>query len=299
MPRDRRGQLLLVAALVLAVTFVALALVLNTVVFTENLATRNHDRTDDALGFEAAVEEGVGGLVAATNRNATGSFSTLNSTFQAGVAAWDDNATFLSVADGSITATTLVDATEGTRIAQDTPGELTNTSNATVWTMAADVSDARRFVMVVDPSSGGSVNVTVAADGSSATWTVEVADDGGDTRVTAFRNGSQVATTTQSTGEVVVDVTEGTVDGSRVSGWTFAEGVDGAYDIEVTNGSEATGRYQLFVDEPEPAGSGAPTTEAAVYSAEVEVTVRRSTFTYGTTLVVAPEDAPWNETFAV
>ena len=46
--RPNRGQLLLVAAIALGILFVALALILNTAIFTENLATRSSRWRSDA-----------------------------------------------------------------------------------------------------------------------------------------------------------------------------------------------------------------------------------------------------------
>src|SRR6056297_2455049 len=115
MPRDRRGQMLLVAALGLAVAFVALALVLNAVVFTENLATRNPDPADDALAYEGAVTEGVGGLLAETNRHDDADYDSLDDALRAGVVAWDANASRLVAADGTVTSVDLNDTSNGTR----------------------------------------------------------------------------------------------------------------------------------------------------------------------------------------
>ena len=64
--RRDRAQLMLVTALALAVVLVVLVLLVNTAIYTENLATRGVDvGADDALEHRAAVVDGVGGVVVA------------------------------------------------------------------------------------------------------------------------------------------------------------------------------------------------------------------------------------------
>ena len=69
---DSRGQIILVAALAIAVTFVALALIVNTVIFTENLATRETVDGQQAVAFDQSVKEtGEALLARAHARNAS------------------------------------------------------------------------------------------------------------------------------------------------------------------------------------------------------------------------------------
>lgn len=294
MPRDRRGQLLLVAALGLALAFVALALVLNTVVFTENLATRNHDRADDAIGFQNAVEDGVGGLVVEVNRHDDASNESLADALRDGVAAWDENATALSAANGRVTSVDVVSLDNGTRIVQaDRDSAIEDADGESDWLVAGDVSDVRRFELVVTPTSETTpLNLSLA--GNDASWRIEVVGDGaGGSDVTAFRNGTPVGTANEPNSTVAVDVTEGTVNGTSVANWTFAEGVSTPYDVNVRNGSSAEGQYVLVVDEPESSlDTEAPDTRTrpAIYSADVAVTVRESSLTYQTNVTVPPED---------
>ncbi|QIO23567.1 hypothetical protein [Haloarcula sp. JP-L23] len=67
--RDDRGQIILIAAFALAVTFVALALIVNSAIFTENLASRGETAgSDDALAMRAMVETNAGAALTAANR---------------------------------------------------------------------------------------------------------------------------------------------------------------------------------------------------------------------------------------
>ena len=59
-----RGQMIIVAAFVLAVSIVALALILNSAIFTQNLASRSGSSgTTEALAERSSVEQGVGDLM--------------------------------------------------------------------------------------------------------------------------------------------------------------------------------------------------------------------------------------------
>jgi len=306
--RDRRGQLLLVAGLGLAVAFVALALVLNAVVFTENLATRNHGTADDAVGFENAVERGVGGLLSEVNRHDNADYATLRDSFAAGVETWYGNASRLTAAGGSVTSTSLVSVTNGTRVHQFEQRNFSDANGTPDWTMATDVADARRFHVEANPTSDTvpfKLNVT---DGT-ASWSVEAVGNGsGGTDVAVSRNGSVVWSDTDFGANVTMDVTEGTVESQAVSNWTFAENVSAPYRIEVTNGDDALGRYQVVLDNQSalPASAYAdadsgdyPTFTPAIYSATVDVTYQHSTLIYETRVVLAPGSAPADDTDAV
>ena len=65
---DDRGQIILVAAFAIAVIFVSLALIVNSAIFTENLASRGETAgSDGALSMRAMVETNVGDSMEAIN----------------------------------------------------------------------------------------------------------------------------------------------------------------------------------------------------------------------------------------
>ena len=301
MDRDR-GQLLLVAGLGLALAFVVLALVLNAVVFTENLATRNHGETDDVVGHERAVEASVGGLLVQTNTYDDASASSLRSALEAGVGTWDANASLLSASSGTITAASVKSVENGTRIVQSDERNFSNDSGANNWTAATDVNETRRFEAVVTPTGGDPLTFTFS-DGT-VSWRVRISQNASNTDVDVYNeSGDVLADTYVESDTVAPDVTEGTVNGTRVPGWTFAENVSAPYNISVKNGGNATGTYGFVVDvsnaeDGVPDGtyanrsSGSPAAVPALYSATVAVTVRDARVTYETNVSVAPESSP-------
>jgi hypothetical protein len=300
--RNRRGQLLLVAALGLAVAFVVLALVLNAVVFTENLANRNHGDADDVVGYERGVESGVGGLVAAVNRENHTDYETLNETLATNLGTWDGNASVLTAAGGHVTAASVTATDNGTRVLQPDRRAFTNATGAGDWTAATGVNATRRFHVVATPTAGSPLTFEVT-DGA-ASWTVRVAEDGGGADVTVTRNGSHVVSYAHAAETVALDLTEGTVNGTSVANWTYAAGVSAPYDVRVANGTDAEGRYVFVVDRPRPplraalpdstyaAADSSPRATPALYGAVVAVSVLDDRVTYETNVSVAPESGP-------
>ncbi|WP_336036958.1 hypothetical protein [Halobacterium yunchengense] len=303
--RDGRGQLLLVAALGLAVAFVVLALVLNAVVYTENLATRNHGQTDDVLGYERGAESAVGGLVAASNRENHTDYGTLGAALEADVATWDENASVLAAAGGHVTEASVAGVENGTRVLQSDRRAFTNAAGDGDWTAATGADGTRRFHVVATPTSSTDPLTFTVADGT-ASWSVRVAADGGATDVTVSRNGSQVAAHTHGADTVSLDLTEGTVNGTSVENWTYAEGVTPSYDLAVEHGGNAEGRYVFVVDRPRPAllaalpggtyedayADASPRSTPAIYRADVAVSAVDDRVTYATNASVAPESGP-------
>lgn len=302
--RDRRGQLLLVAALGLAVAFVVLAVVLNAVVFTENLATQNHGRTDETVAFQNAVDDGVGGLLVGVNDHNNSDYQELHDTLLAGVAKWDADTALLSASDGRVTNATVTDVEYGTRVVQSETRAFTNNSSVANWTAATGVEETRRFRMVVSQTDATNPFRLRVSNGSN--WTVRVTDNEMSTNVTVLEDGTPQLTHTEPGDTVEIDLTQGTVNGTEYENWTFAEGVGPGYDISYENGDTATGRYGFVVDKPRqdligdlpadhysPRDSGDyPTTARAIYSANVSVSVLRSTLTYETIVEVEPESRP-------
>ncbi|MXR19826.1 DUF7261 family protein [Halobacterium bonnevillei] len=173
--RDRRGQLLLVAALGLAVAFVVLALVLNAVVFTENLATRNHGQTDSVVAYERAAEGDVGALLAQTNRHNNSDSDELAATLTANVETWDANASVLAVGSGHLTQTTVASVANGTRVVQSTRRNFSNATGVDDWTAATGVDATRRFHVVAEPTTADALTLNVS-NGTTA-WRVRVVEN--------------------------------------------------------------------------------------------------------------------------
>lgn len=316
---------MLIAGLGLAMTLVVLAVVLNTVIFTQNLATREAVDTRSPVEFTNAVDQGVGGLLVQANHWNTTDYGTLDGAFRQAVTTWAGNSTRLAASKGISAQVTLEGTTNGTRVVQHNstrPWTDNGTPGASTWVAAASVNDTRRFHANVTRSSlvshdetglsGSGVARVVVTNGS--TWTVYIYRDATDSdrvNVTAVDPSGTKTTCGVTHPQPTIDLTEGAIDGTPC-GFSFAENVSSPYQITVENGENVTGRYTFVVDTDYAtftsdngghydlaAPYSSPFAVHAIYAAEMNVSVERSDVTYQRTIPVAPEDLPRDERYNV
>jgi chitodextrinase len=120
--RDR-AQLILVSALALATTLVALSLVVNSVIYTENLATRRDADTGQALNFREATHDGaLRGLETANFEPADATYLQRKAALRDSLAGWQTDSSRYFASQGLEVATSAASFVEGTRVSQDTVG---------------------------------------------------------------------------------------------------------------------------------------------------------------------------------
>jgi hypothetical protein len=114
----KRGQLIFIGGLSLALTFVALALILNSVIYSENLATRNNDASggQDAAQFREDVQQGVSDLTDQVNQKYTDD-TTLNDEIRKGISDWSEYTARYYEIDGTTIRVTV------TRVVVDTTSD--------------------------------------------------------------------------------------------------------------------------------------------------------------------------------
>jgi hypothetical protein len=317
---ESRGQLVLVAALGLAVVFVALALLLNTVIYAENLATRGADvGGGDAVAYQAAAESGAAGGVARANEYNYSGYDAAVRRVRADVARWSGDAGAYAALDSSAASATLVNVTNGTTIAQDEHGTFTNDDGDANWGVADGVTGVRRFEMNVTRSSlharsgafpdattllgSGSFRASVA----NASHSVDVAifndTASGDVTVQVVNaSGSLAGTCSVDADNATVDLTEGRVGGSDCAALDVP-GVEGSFGVSYQNADQVEGVYGLVVDEERAdvvaalgtdpfasQGSGVPYAVPGVYDATLTVRVATPQLTYEGNVTAAPTD---------
>lgn len=280
-----RGQILLVAAFALAVTFVALALVVNSAIFTENLASRGETGgSDTALTLRHEVEGSVGRTIEYANVHNTSTDTELRGAVEDGT----DNTTLTierqHATDGAFVNVSWDPSaagarTMGSRIAQNDSSQRAFTSGAPTpsaeWLVVDDVSrdtahtnGTRAFRVNASslPSSSGSaftvvVNTTAATD---VTWEMELWDDGSTVHVRVDSPNVPGATGPECTapstpGSVELHVTRGTLEGEpcdalrwadangdgTYENYRFGAGVPGPYNVTFENGDQIAGNYSL------------------------------------------------------
>lgn len=310
MGRDRdRGQLILVTGLAIAVTLVALVLLLNTVIYTQNLATRGPGVEDgEAISFRQEAIEGIGGVVDAENREEYDTRGKVEDNVTAGVSRMD---TFLSryYAEGATVADVEEESlslTEGFVFRQTNASRNFTSAGggSSDWTLTEDVGNARNVRLTVSGENlsdgqSGSFHVRLADDDGDE-WRVYLYNDSDDDIAVAVQNGTdpiEVACTASGP-EATIDLTRGTINGSACPKLVWATGLDAPYDVTFRNADEVTGTYESTVDAPEsairktnfagPGDSESPRWAYAIYAVEADLHFETPNVAFHTTVRVAP-----------
>ena len=299
-----RGQLLLLSGLVVAVSLVALVVLLNASIYSENVATRGIEAADgEALEVRAAAVEETGKLIDGTNRNRPADHSEATAAVEDGIGGLDE---YLARAYADRGGVTHVEGDPSSiRAGRYVTGNLTaNGTGDSNATLADGVARTRGFVVEVDPDELASTDAAGAPtdafytefdDGANETREVYVYRDVGDDDVTVAvgENGSDpaVVCSTPAADRVAVDLTGGTLGDERCPGlWATSAGALGApYDVTVERTDEANGTVTATVrpDAGDAVGSDLMATPA-VYDAEIDLRYRTADLRFETTIRVAP-----------
>ncbi|WP_423999374.1 DUF7261 family protein [Haloarcula salina] len=283
-----RGQIILIAAFALAVTFVSLALIVNSAIFTENLASRGETAGGDgALDARAMVETSVERSVAAANRY---NHSAPEAAVERDVrAASRQRGKQQALTGGLVNTSNPHDYHYGSRIAMNDSGGGNFTANglsggASDWQLVEGVDEngrphaVRAFEMEI--KKGGALDST-DLDPLSGRFTVVVNNTGSPSRqwtVTLWRedlNPDRIHVRTERPGgaarecaktipadEFAVSLTDGTVDGRPCHAlgydqaadtyFGYGAGVSTPYNVSFQNGDQVKGNYS-FVTANSPA----------------------------------------------
>lgn len=307
--RAGRGQLILVTALSLAILFVTLALIVNTAIYTENLATRGSDigGGTEAVRYHDAARAGTGGLMEYANYQKNDTNSSIRTELNDGVDALDNRTGRLFAMSDRAVSVSIDGTVNGTRIAQtNTTREYTNEALETNWTVVEDVTNTRAFTINVTdatpleaPNSGDEFQLVVQGDGGEQ-WILNVTNDG--SNPVGITNASGETFTCSGDATPIINVSAGTVDGSDCDGLVFAEGLDTPYQLAFENGDNVTGTYSFIVDNDTLAGNvgtnpnlaapgDQPFATHAVYSTNLTVVYQTPQLYFNATARVAPEEA--------
>lgn len=320
-PRDERGQILLIAAFTLAVIFVALALVINSAIFTENLASQGEVAgSSEALTYQHQVRQSVTEAMAYAN---VYDESSPGASLGASVDAIDGQSSSQQARGGRVIDVSLESTTDGTRIADNASGgsPFRSSGGLSDWNLADGVERTRNVVVTTRhsdlPPSGTPFRLRANETGTPANvWTMSVWEDADDVVVrvdTADGDDSECRVAVAGAGTFQIDVTDGVVagewchaltrDGTAGTPMWFATGIPtgSTYDVEIANGDAIEGNYSMVVS---PRGSwnattlttgpatGTPYRTDAIYGATVDYAFRTSQVTYESEIEVTPGEAP-------
>ncbi|WP_418282986.1 DUF7261 family protein [Halorubrum sp. DTA98] len=263
--RSDRAQLILITGLTLAVIFVAVVLLLNTVIYTENLATRGVDAGGaEAAEFREGTATDVGELLDRTD------WSTADPTaFEADLAAYAAATRDHRLRDG-VVATVAGEPSAGSYVAQENASRTLAPSDAYLnetpatadeeWTLVENATRTRSYALNVTVEESIENDTVVETDAfrlrvesAADDWTLYVyRPDGGDTTVRV--DGAEYTTTDD---RVRLDLTNGTIDGEPWDPLVWAAGVEDPsetedrteYDVTYANGDTVAGSYGFVVDE--------------------------------------------------
>lgn len=312
-----RGQIILIAAFAIAVTFVALALVVNSAIFTENLASRGETSgSDDSLVVRHEIDQSVGEAIGHANTYNTSSESDLEANVTQSVVTIDRSITRQQSANGKIVTIEGPTAfNHGTRIRDNVSGggsDFTGGSGAADWRVADGVEETRAFKLnISDPADGASDNfggtesdefqINISSTSTNDEWRVNITNETG-TFTVGIRepNGDEgICQVAGSPDYVHVDLTRGLVDDEPCPDLNFGAGIDGSYDIIYNNSDQVVGNYSVVVGKDGHTnidlvslsslvdGTNPYTTEA-IYSANVTYRYDGPALTYNTSIRVAP-----------
>lgn len=287
-----RGQLILIAAFVLAVTFVGLALIMNAAIYTENLATRPESSGGtDALSFRSATEATASAML----RNATAAHSgdrgAIRSEMRVGIRDYGRLTGRQAAFDGHAINVSYAGDEPGVRVHQESASAFTDASGEGNWSLGTNVENTRAFTIRVDSVATGRDFELNATTGGTE-WRMNVTATG---RV-GIKRASGEDTYCGVTGTPVrINVSAGTVDGRECAALDLGEeNAPGDFDVWFRNGSQATGTYDVVHDGSTPSATdfssdaAEPTADAVLYAVDAELTYRTSELDYQTTVRVAP-----------
>ncbi|MFP8952163.1 hypothetical protein ACLI4Z_04190 [Natrialbaceae archaeon A-arb3/5] len=247
-----RAQLLLVAGLMIALTLVLLAILLNSVIYAENLGTRGSDvGGNEALDFEQSVHESTAEMLGAINydADAVDMHGELTDQFNESHAEWHNQSTQHLVGDGTYSATAVDDVEVGSQIRQTEARPFTNASGDETWTVVEEskIRDYRLTFTEVEDSSEHFQLLVTGANGDE--WSLQVTTDENDPiELRTERNGELVECDIDDE-PVTIDFHAEIVNDGACDDVIFADGLESPYEtVAYENGDLVEGTYRLMVD---------------------------------------------------
>lgn len=299
-----RGQLLLLSALGLATLLVMLALVLNTVIYTENEAVRESAafESHDVLRTQYDAQAVASAAIDVENDGGHRSYAAMRANLTRHLETWSDLFARHAAVTGRSAAIELRSTTDGTRLVQDDTRALTNVAGLEDWTLVNDATAVRTFELTVTRSSlvdAGGNDTDAAALAGQDVFAVALADDTGTKRAFVYRDAGdvlvRVADTSGTLGPacrgvgstVAIDFVGATVDETPCPALAGYLSLTSPTDVAFRHGASATGVYEAVVDRPAidadvapPGSSSDPYGERIVFEATVAFAYASPTMTY-------------------
>lgn len=299
---------MLIAAIGLAIALVAIALILNSAITTENLQSRSADvhGAEEAIRYRYDARRGISNVLTYVNHHNQTTHRTLHSNLSQGIDAWGNASVRIYANSGSATEVSLHSTLNGTRITQDLSWRTyTNASGSTAnWTLAGEVNQTRAFQLnvsdsVLEPSSGDEFMVVV--ENGTDSWRMNITESGNDIVVGVNTSRGDVGSCRVTADYAWINVTEGTIAGSACPPLEFTPHLTGNYTITYQNPENASGTYQLIIDNSTLASTPgqhfhddstglSPFVSPAIYSVRLTIGFSTSKVHSNSTVLIAPDE---------
>ena len=328
---SNRGQLLLIGAFIIAVSFVVLALIVNSAIFTENLATRDEVAgSGDALEYRQEVTQSGGDVLTEINQNNSIDTADQQDKLKNNLGHIDIQGGVQQSAQGRIVEVENDSAVieTGIKVAQDTEEPFSNTTatpdfpaTVTDWVVVENVTTTRNLRMNITDldklsSPSGASPFELEIENSSASWNMSIIyEDTADLvniTVESPNHGSPEVCTRTATDYIKIDVTRAMVGrepchalSQTTDGTEMWFGLEDEYDIKFNNYGSIKGTYSFIIDDgdfnDDNFGDGGsnhddydhdPYYRDAIYNATVPFKYHTADVGYETEIEIAPGEVP-------
>jgi hypothetical protein len=311
-----RGQLFVVGASALAVIVLAVAVLLNSSVYTATIAAHNSEaEVEEPRTFIREAEIGANRIMSYVNNNNNSSYSTLESNFTVGVSNWSTVANHHNALEANGVRVSAAGVTSGTRISQSTwKRSFRNDSGAANWTLGTHLHGVRQFRMNLSVSAlRNNSSVTSRAQyRNSSYFRVSITPNGGAThRIYIYRNqpsdrvllrvespsglSTSCSAAVNANGRVTLHLTNGLIDRAQCFPLTFLQDPSVPFRLRYVRGDAIGGSYDLYLNETisgvndEDFDTPPPRVDRAIYEADLAVSYLDGTARINGTRSVKPD----------
>lgn len=274
--------MLLVAGIALAILFVALALLVNAAIYTDNVATRGGDSAGEALEYQAGVVGSVGELIEGENANGNGvDADSIDSNVSNGTATIDETNRRYHLRRAAVTNTSIVSGSreDGLLISE------TDSADFSDW--SANASAVRAFTIDLDTNNMTDGSPFVL-DLNGTTLDVTLNETDGVEYITVSGGTENIECNREVPADNTVrfDVTAQRLGGGVCSfGWPD---LDSDSEIGILDGINGGGSYELTVDSSDDTTGLPADSWTAIYSVDLDIRVDTAKLSYERTVRIAP-----------
>jgi hypothetical protein len=285
---SRRGQLFLIGAVGLALTFIFITVLLNSAIYAENVSVRSDVvYADEGTQSLYDTRNSLENVMERLNAESPG---TTGAEYETAVRTWSQTYQERQTGNGRLVNIEPLSTTAGERLFQSSSGTFESAGGASTWQIVESTPSVRQFRLTVDAASlDASTDFRASvSEGftqySTVTFTRPFPGSFPNTvyaYVDTPSGPDGYCLATNASGRVTFDLTAGTAEGSD------CQLFDGFFDkpssqrLWFAAGDEATGTYTLTVPNSATIGSEvSPEREAQLYSAELELTYVSTTVSY-------------------